>query len=119
VNDGKAKRAWSLYAFCFVQAFFVGFWWGETGKTKSKKTRTRLGAVRTETIHGLWNDQGMPVFTPGSNPRRLAAAAYHRGSCNFFHPPTPIRRVAVSFFLFARAKTKTLLRETGAPRTFV
>lgn len=49
---------------------------------KNQKTKLNLAvsnAVRTETIHGLWNDQGMPVFTPGSNPRRLAAAAYHRG----------------------------------------
>ena len=39
-----------------------------------------IDAVRTETVHGLRNDQGMPVFTPGSNPRRLPAAACRRGS---------------------------------------
>ena len=37
-------------------------------------------AVRTETVHGLRNDRGMPVFTPGSNPRRLPAAANRRES---------------------------------------
>ena len=50
-------------------------------KTKNKKqTRAAFVAVRTETNHRLRNDQGMPVFTPGSNPRRLPAAACRRGS---------------------------------------
>ena len=57
-------------------------------KTKNKKqTRAAFVAVRTETNHRLRNDQGMPVFTPGSNPRRLPAAACRRGSCEFIDHP--------------------------------
>ena len=56
------------------------------GKKKTREARARgvvassSVAVRTETVHGLRNDRGMPVFTPGSNPRRLPAAACRRGS---------------------------------------
>ena len=75
-------------------------------KKKKKKTplarlqrrrRTRLAfvAVRTETNHRLRNDRGMPVFTPGSNPRCLPAAAYRRGSCVCIdHPATNAPRVS-------------------------
>jgi hypothetical protein len=72
-------------------------------KKKEKKTplarlrrrrRTRLAfvAVRTETNHRLRNDRGMPVFTPGSNPRCLPAAAYRRGSCVCIDHPATFRK---------------------------
>ena len=57
-------------------------------KKQKKQTRAEFIAVRTETNHRLRNDQGMPVFTPGSNPRRLPAAACRRGSCEFIDHPT-------------------------------
>ena len=76
---------------------------GSRKKEKEKKTplarlrrrrRTRLAfvAVRTETNHRLRNDRGMPVFTPGSNPRCLPAAAYRRGSCVCIDHPATFRK---------------------------
>ena len=64
---------------------------GVRARAREKKKKTREArargviasssvAVRTETVHGLRNDRGMPVFTPGSNPRRLPAAASRRES---------------------------------------
>ena len=59
---------------------------GSGSGRKRAKARARVVvtsssvAVRTETVHGLRNDRGMPVFTPGSNPRRLPAAANRRES---------------------------------------
>ena len=49
-------------------------------RSRGRRPRPAFVAVRTETVHGLRNDRGMPVFTPGSNPRRLPAAAHRRGS---------------------------------------
>ena len=57
---------------------------GKKKKTREARARGVVAsssvAVRTETVHGLRNDRGMPVFTPGSNPRRLPAAASRRES---------------------------------------
>jgi hypothetical protein len=79
-RESIACARWALYAFCFVQARVRG----KKKNRASARARGVLGlvidAVRTETVHGLRNDQGMPVFTPGSNPRRLPAAACRRGS---------------------------------------
>ena len=49
-------------------------------RSRGRRPRPAFVAVRTETVHGLRNDRGMPVFTPGSNPRRLPAAASRRES---------------------------------------
>jgi len=54
---------------------------GKNALALAASSTSSLVAVRTETVHGLRNDRGMPVFTPGSNPRRLPAAACRRGSC--------------------------------------
>lgn len=87
-RESIACARWALYAFCFVQARVRG----KKKNRASARARGVLGlvidAVRTETVHGLRNDQGMPVFTPGSNPRRLPAAACRRGSCEFIDHPT-------------------------------
>ena len=53
---------------------------GKNALALAASSTSSLVAVRTETVHGLRNDRGMPVFTPGSNPRRLPAAACRRGS---------------------------------------
>ena len=53
---------------------------GKNALALAASSTSSLVAVRTETVHGLRNDRGMPVFTPGSNPRRLPAAASRRGS---------------------------------------
>ena len=59
--------------------------------------RLAFVAVRTETNHRLRNDRGMPVFTPGSNPRRLPAAR-RRGSCVCIdHPATNAPRFRKTF----------------------
>ena len=62
---------------------------------RRRRARLAFVAVRTETNHRLRNDRGMPVFTPGSNPRRLPAAARRRGSCVCIdHPATNAPRVS-------------------------
>ena len=65
---------------------------------RRRRTRLAFVAVRTETNHRLRNDRGMPVFTPGSNPRCLPAAAYRRGSCVCIdHPATNAPRARRPF----------------------
>ena len=61
-------------------------------RARARASRPAFVAVRTETNHRLRNDRGMPVFTPGSNPRCLPAAAYRRGSCVCIDHPATFRK---------------------------
>ena len=79
-----------------------------------------IDAVRTETVHGLRNDQGMPVFTPGSNPRRLPAAACRRGSCEFIDHPAKnslARAAAVHSGTAKKKECRCSFRGSSALRT--
>ena len=88
-------------------------------KKQKKQTRAAFIAVRTETNHRLRNDQGMPVFTPGSNPRRLPAAACRRGSCEFIDHPTKnsLARAAAVRSGTAKKNCRCSFRGSSASRT--
>ena len=77
--------------FCFVQEFFILIYFSRASLLSRKESKviyikTRLwrgccwfgcvhfDAVSAETVHRLCNDRVMPVFTPGSNTRRLPTA---------------------------------------------